>query len=129
MLDVLAMPLVFAGCKRNTSKASVEKPDATKGKVTAVNSPSMTRDDESNVQAALAKLGTEDRQLAEAQRFCPRTGEPLGSMGVPVKVMLKGLPVFLCRDGCQDDARQHPEQTLAKVEQLKTKAEGLPDGR
>src|SRR5438105_2651151 len=44
--------------------------------------PSRTRDEEDKVKGALAKLGPEDRRLAEAQRFCPETGEPLGSMGV-----------------------------------------------
>jgi hypothetical protein len=129
VLGVLALPLLFAGCTGEAPKGSVEKPDAMKSKGAGVNSPSMTRDDESTARAALAKLSAEDRQLAEAQGVCPKSGQPLGSMGVPIKVMLKGQPVFLCCEGCEDDARQHADQMLAKVEQLKAKAEGLPAGR
>jgi hypothetical protein len=40
--------------------------------------------------------------------------------------MLKDLPVFLCCAGCEDEVRQHSDQTLANVAQLKSKAEGLP---
>jgi hypothetical protein len=43
-------------------------------------------------------------------------------MGVPVKVMLKGQPVFLCCKGCKEDALANPDEMLAKVEKLKAKA-------
>jgi multidrug efflux pump subunit AcrA (membrane-fusion protein) len=76
---------------------------------------------DAKVKAELAKLSASDRPLAEAQGLCPETGKPLGSMGMPVKVMLKGQPVFLCCEGCEDNARVNPEQTLAKVEKLKAK--------
>src|SRR5207248_6940011 len=33
--------------------------------------PSMIRDEEDKVQAVLAKLGPDDRRLAEAQGYCP----------------------------------------------------------
>jgi Cu(I)/Ag(I) efflux system membrane fusion protein len=75
------------------------------------------------VRANLAKLGAEDKRLAEAQRFCAvQTGSLLGAMGVPVKVMIHGLPVFLCCPGCKDDALKRPDETLAEVETLKAKA-------
>ena len=75
----------------------------------------------------LAKLSPEDRQLAEAQGYCPiQPDNRLGSMGPPVKVMIKGQPVFLCCKACEDEALEHPDQTLAKVEQLKTKAKAAP---
>ena len=41
------------------------------------------------VKANLAKLPPEDQKLAAQQKFCPITGLLLGSMGVPVKIMLK----------------------------------------
>jgi Cu(I)/Ag(I) efflux system membrane fusion protein len=64
----------------------------------------------------LEKLSAADRELAVAQEVCPITGEPLGSMGVPVKVMLDGEPVFLCCRGCEPEAQAHPSETLAKVQ-------------
>jgi multidrug efflux pump subunit AcrA (membrane-fusion protein) len=79
------------------------------------------------IKAALAKLSPEDRRLAEEQGFCPESEEPLGSMGVPVKITVKGQPVFLCCKGCEDDVREHPAQTLAKVAELKAKVKaGAP---
>src|SRR5204863_7725143 len=52
---------------------------------------------EADSQAALAKLKPEDRKLAEAQKFCAvLTKNRLGTMGAPVKVMIKDKPVFLC---------------------------------
>lgn len=70
--------------------------------------------------AAIAKLSAADQKLAEAQLFCPiAEGSRLGSMGVPVKLMLEGKPVFLCCKGCEDGARENPKKTLAKVEEIK----------
>ena len=75
-----------------------------------------------SVAANLAKLGAEDRKLAEAQKFCAvETKNPLGSMGVPVKVMVKDQPVFLCCKGCRTKALADPAKTLARVEELKAK--------
>jgi hypothetical protein len=36
-------------------------------------------------------------------------------MGVPVKVILKGQPVFLCCPGCTEQAQQEPDKILKKV--------------
>jgi multidrug efflux pump subunit AcrA (membrane-fusion protein) len=84
--------------------------------------PSMTRDDEDKVQAELGKLAPDDRRLAEAQEYCPvRQNNRLGSMGAPVKITIQGQPVFLCCKGCVDEAREHPDQTLAKLEKLKSR--------
>ena len=45
---------------------------------------------------------TEDRKIAEKQQFCPVLPDNrLGSMGVPVKLMIENQPVFVCCDGLQ----------------------------
>jgi hypothetical protein len=67
-------------------------------------------------QEQLAKLSDEDRALAEKQRICPVSDEPLGSMGVPVKVTVKGQDVFLCCAGCKDAIEENPDEYLAKVQ-------------
>jgi hypothetical protein len=77
--------------------------------------PSTPEDEAVKAQAALAKLSTPDRQLAEAQKYCVVLGSRLGSMGTPVKVVLQGQPVFLCCKGCIEEAREHPERALAKL--------------
>jgi Cu(I)/Ag(I) efflux system membrane fusion protein len=72
-------------------------------------------------EANISKLSAEDRQLAAAQGYCAVTAEPLGSMGPPLKAMINGQAVFLCCQGCEEKANSHPEETLAKVEELKRK--------
>src|SRR6266849_6320310 len=66
-------------------------------------SPAQTsKGEEDRVRAGLAKLSAADRRLAEAQRFCAvQTENRLGSMGLPVKVMVQNQPVFLCCSGCR----------------------------
>src|SRR5439155_1294300 len=84
--------------------------------------PSMTEDEDAKVKAVLAKLSRVDRRLAEAQEYCPvLESSRLGSMGPPVKVLIQGQPVFLCCEGCVDEARAHPQQTLAKARELKAR--------
>jgi uncharacterized protein (TIGR03000 family) len=76
----------------------------------------------SAVPAALAKLRPEDRKLASEQKFCPvQTENLLGAMGKPVKVTVKGQPVFLCCAACVKQARSAPDQTLAKARELRAK--------
>jgi multidrug efflux pump subunit AcrA (membrane-fusion protein) len=78
-------------------------------------------DPEARIAAALARLPPEERALAAAQRFCPvLPGSRLGSMGTPLKLTVAGETVFVCCAGCQDSALAQPEQTLAKVRQLRS---------
>jgi uncharacterized protein (TIGR03000 family) len=91
--------------------------------VVPTNAPDVQRD----VATNLAKLAPEDRKAAEAQRFCAvQEGIRLGSMGVPVKVAVKGQPVFLCCEGRADKARDDADQTLERVKKLKAKNAGEP---
>ena len=69
-----------------------------------------------------AKLSPEDRALVEAQEWCVISEtERLGSMGAPIKLMIKEQPVFICCKGCERKAEANPDQTLAKLEELKAK--------
>jgi uncharacterized protein (TIGR03000 family) len=87
--------------------------------------PSESRAVDKEVAANLAKLDPEDRKAAEAQRFCAvQEGIRLGSMGVPVKVTVKGQPVFLCCEGCEERAKADPDKTLDTVKKLKAKNTG-----
>jgi hypothetical protein len=62
-----------------------------------------------------------DKDLIQAQGSCPVSKKKLGSMGEPVKVTVKGQPVFLCCASCKDEALANPEKTLTAVEELKRK--------
>ncbi len=72
----------------------------------------------------IAKLGTGDREQALAQRICPVSGEPLGSMGVPVKIALRGRTAFLCCNGCVGEAKKNPDKVLRKLAELASATDG-----
>jgi hypothetical protein len=57
---------------------------------------------------------TEDQQLIERQKVCPVTGQPLGSMGAPVRVVVAGRVVFVCCEGCTDALKKNPAKYLGK---------------
>jgi len=106
VLDGKPVFLCCAGCQKRAvvnSKATIKTAEALK-----------------KVNAALVKLPAVDRPLAEAQRFCAVMNDSrLGSMGIPVKLTIDGRPVFICCQGCADDATADPRATLAKVQELR----------
>jgi hypothetical protein len=53
--------------------------------------------------------------LAAKQKVCPVTGEPLDSMGGPVRVEVAGRIVFVCCEGCIPALRKEPAKYLAKL--------------
>ncbi len=73
--------------------------------------------DSEEIKTNLAKLSDEDRKLAEAQKVCPVSDEPLGSMGVPQKLTVKGKTVFICCEGCREKLEADPDKYLAKIKQ------------
>ena len=75
--------------------------------------PDAGRDPE--IAAALASLSPEDRDLAEKQKICPVTKEPLGSMGTPEKVEVEGRSVFVCCAGCIDMLKENPDEYLGNL--------------
>jgi uncharacterized protein (TIGR03000 family) len=82
---------------------------------------------DAEVEANLAKLSPEDRKLAEAQKFCVVENDTrLGAVGVPLKVMVKDKPVFVCCEACLKQAKADPDKTLSKVKELKAKAAEAP---
>jgi Cu(I)/Ag(I) efflux system membrane fusion protein len=82
--------------------------------------PSTPDDPDAKIAASLAKLSDEDRREAEAQKFCPvlKDGR-LGAMGVPIKLIIQGKPVFICCEACKDGATENPVDTLSKVAAIK----------
>lgn len=57
-----------------------------------------------------------DRVAARQQRICPVSGEPLGSMGKPIKLTVEGREVFICCASCEDALREDPEKYFAKID-------------
>lgn len=96
----------------SSNKASTTAPPETSDD-TAIVSP--TPEDLKN----FASLPDADRKLALAQQVCPITHAALGSMGVPLKIMLSGQTVFVCCKSCVGKAKRAPQETLATVAKLK----------
>jgi hypothetical protein len=105
----------FAGCLGSAPDKSTKGSEPKKAEVSAV------PDKGAKIEAALTKLEAPDRKLTEAQEWCVVSGGPLGNMGTPHKLTIKGQPVFVCCDHCTETAEADPEKTLAKAEELKAK--------
>lgn len=75
----------------------------------------------SGMSMELAKLPPQDRALAEKQKVCLVTDAPLGSMGVPTKVTVKGRTVFLCCGGCEGELKENADKYLARLDRAETK--------
>lgn len=106
----LLAAVAFTGC----NAANKDKPQA------AAPTSQAKPDD---VAAERAKLPPADLALVEAQEWCVvNSDERLGSMGPPLKLDIKGQPVFVCCKGCKKKAEADPDKTLTKVEELKAKA-------
>ena len=71
------------------------------------------------ISDAFASLSPSDRKLAGAQRFCAvMEYNRLGSMGVPIKLVVGGKSVFVCCKGCLDDAQKGGQMTLKTAQKL-----------
>ncbi len=130
MIDDQVVFLCCSGCKKQAladPKATLDKirqlKAEKKGRATFVAGSaisSQSQDVEAEIETALSALAPEDQALARAQRTCPVIKESrLGSMGPPVKVLIDGKPVFLCCEGCKDDALARPQETLSEVARLR----------
>jgi hypothetical protein len=62
------------------------------------------------------------RALADAQKICPVTQKPLGSMGPPVAVTVAGRTVLVCCDGCVEPLKNAPDKYLPRLEGTKAPA-------
>jgi hypothetical protein len=109
----VALSALVVGCgpSSTTSAPSSGASSAASGSTAAEQSA------DADIQEALAQLPEADRELAVKQRICPVSGNPLGSMGKPVEVTVKGRRVFLCCDGCREEIEKEPDKYLAKIGQ------------
>lgn len=65
--------------------------------------------------AQIEKLPAEEQVLALAQKVCPSSDEPLGSMGEPIKVSVGGKTIFACCKGCEEDIQTNFESYITKL--------------
>jgi multidrug efflux pump subunit AcrA (membrane-fusion protein) len=105
-LNPAAGSIYFGG-----SSGGKENPTA----VTATR-PTTPTDPEAKIIAVLTKLPSADRKLAIEQKFCPvLTTSRLGSMGIPIKLTVRGQTVFVCCAGCREEAIREADRTLERV--------------
>jgi hypothetical protein len=108
LVFVVALALMSSGCE---SKKASDQPAAS----APINSVE-TDGPQSDMERELAKLPEGDRELALAQKVCPVSGEPLGSMGTPIKVTVEGRDVFVCCAGCVDELKSNFDKYADKLE-------------
>jgi hypothetical protein len=114
MLAVATFSLLVSapGCNRS-GPTEPEAAGPSAGEVSSSN-------DQAEIEAALAKLSPADRALAEAQKICPVSDQPLGSMGTPIKVTVEGREVFVCCEGCIAEVKDNFEKYAPKLEDGET---------
>jgi Cu(I)/Ag(I) efflux system membrane fusion protein len=115
-----AATYIGAGGGPSTIKSTTAAPSATNDNAqprlnSTQSSANLSSDDLKNIE----KLAPGDREMALIQRLCPVSGEPLGSMGVPRKMSIKGQTIFLCCSGCDSEVNKEPDKYLKKVAELK----------
>jgi hypothetical protein len=67
----------------------------------------------------VAATESTDKELIAKQKICPVTGAPLGSMGNPVKVVVKDRTVFLCCAHCKAKFLAATDTYLKKLDEKK----------
>lgn len=76
--------------------------------------------EEAKIAEAIKELPEDEQKQALAQRICAvEDGNRLGSMGMPYKIELEGRSVFLCCSGCEEEAKAHAKEILAKMDAKK----------
>ncbi len=109
--------LLSAGLIAATFVAGCSKPAAAPHKMSKTEATMSPEDAESaSISKAIAELPEAERAVALAQKTCPVGDSPLGSMGMPFKVTVKGRDVYLCCEGCKDSLEKDPDKYLAKID-------------
>ncbi len=119
-LCTAAFAMSASGCQSDTSPSRPEKSAHVESDGHGNAGHEHSDDGESDVAIAMSKLSSEDRKEAEAQKFCAVMSDNLlGSMGTPLKLDVKGQPVFVCCAGCKSKALKNADETLAAVATMK----------
>lgn len=73
------------------------------------------------VRPGVFKATLADANAIATQKVCPVMDEPLGGMGAPLKVDVKGKAVFICCAGCAKKLHAQPDEFLAKLDKMGVK--------
>jgi hypothetical protein len=108
-------PIPPAG-EGETAPAPAETPKPEAGEAAPGKAAELGEEERANI----AKLPPADQALALAQGVCLISGEPLGSMGVPIRVEHKGKVGYLCCKGCTADFNAQADELLSKMQEPKS---------
>lgn len=103
----IALSALFIGCSAEQQSEPAATATATRPAQSPAGETSEGGEEQAEIKEALAKLSPEDRALAEKQKTCPVTDEPLGSMGTPIKVTVEGREAFVCCEGCVEELKNN----------------------
>ena len=113
----LAFAVVAAGCGPSGGKGPAKTaPPSGVAPQKPADAPKQAEAGTETLPEGLAELPEADRALAEKQKVCPVSGKPLGSMGTPVKITVKGKTLFLCCPRCEPKMTKDPDKYLAKLD-------------
>ena len=73
------------------------------------------------VRPGVFKATLADASAIATQNVCPVMDEPLGGMGAPLKVDVKGKAVYICCAGCAKKLHATPDEFLAKLAKMGVK--------
>ena len=110
---LVAIGLIVTGCSKEPASQEPSTLPETAQDQSAVTGHE--GHEHSKYEDAFAELSPEDRALAEKQKTCPVSGDPLGEMGKPYKVTVEGRDVLLCCAGCKAKIEENPEKYLANI--------------
>jgi hypothetical protein len=111
LVGLTSIGMVLVGCAREADSPAVVEEE-----VVEVEVPGLSTSGDANVTAAMAELDEADRAAATAQAVCPVSNEPLGSMGKPIKMTVKGRDLFICCESCREGVLRNPDKYLAKLD-------------
>ncbi len=113
------------GCGDNHEHGDHDDSEGTGGETTKAPDPVTETDTDENeadddeaddeIETSISMLEEDDQKLARAQKICPVSDQALGSMGIPIKLEVKGKTVFLCCRGCEKRILADPDKYLAKL--------------
>jgi len=66
--------------------------------------------------ATIKTLPAVEQDLALKQAVCPVSGDHLGNMGAPFKIVAEGRTFYLCCKSCVDDVKANPKAVIAKLD-------------
>lgn len=89
-------------------------PDAPQGK-DAAEQAEHENHKHGDMEANLKELSDAERAAVKQQKTCPVSGETLGAMGKPVRVMVDGKEVWICCSACKEPLLKDPEKHLKKL--------------